>query len=522
MLNLRPYQKECLEKIKKSYEGGTCRQLVSLPTGAGKTVVFANLIKEISCSTLVLAHTDELLKQAKQKIEMICPDLDVGIVNSDYKEFNKSVVVSSIQALYRTQNLAPLVNRNFGLLIYDECHHSSAEMSRKVIEELGFGPATKRLFLGMTATPTRQDGRGLGEIFDSIVYEKTIKDMIQEGYLCKPKGLKVATDLDMGSVKSTDGDYQASSLAKVMDTPELINLVIKAYQEHAEGLPTICFATSVQHAKNLAEAFKKINISSEAIYGDMPKEERAILIEQYRTGKISILTNCQVLTEGFDAPETSCIIVARPTKSPALYQQMVGRGLRLFPNKRECIILDFGDRAHTLCTIAMLFGDAEYLSHQEELESEEYKREILEKLPPNLNKKLKTAILNFDPLGEDFIWQKDGKLYALKGRGKTKLEIVPKENETFSVLFTNNPGGTQCNIADGLSFEYAFATAEDFAREHRHLFIVSDKDAAWRNLPISEKQSACLRSYGYKAGIENLTRGQASVLIGSGTLKRAS
>lgn len=521
VLRLRPYQEECLQSILKSFQKGINRQLCSLPTGSGKTVIFSHLARATDFRTLVIAHTTELLDQAKEKIEMICPGLEVGIVNGDSKQFDAQIVISSIQALYRPQNLSALVARNFDLLIYDEAHRSAAEMSRQVINELGFGKGTKRLLVGFSATPIRQDGRGLGEVFDEVVFERSTKWMIDQGYLCKPKGFKVATDLDLSSIKSADGDYQASSLADMMDTPELIKLVVDAYRTHAQDLPAICFTTSIQHAENVAAAFRQAGIPSASISGESPREERASLINQFKKGDITILANCQVLTEGFDAPETACVIVARPTKSQALYQQMLGRGLRLFPNKRECIVLDFCDKAHTLCTTAMLLGDAEYLSDQEG-EEETRKKEMLGKLPPNLNKKLKAAIISFDPLGEHFIWQKDGSAYVLKGGGSTRLEIVSSGHEKYSVSFTTNPEGNKQVIAEQVSFEYAFAAAEAFAKANRALFIVSDKEAAWRDLPISEKQINCFRSYGYRAGIEHLTRGQAADLISSGCLRRAS
>ena len=449
---------------------------------------------------------------------MICPGLEVGIVKGESKETSSQVVISSIQALYRPQNLASLAEQNFDLLIYDEAHRAGAEMSRQILKDLGFGPGTKKLLVGFSATPSRQDGLGLGEIFDEITFEKDIKWMINAGYLCKPRGLKVATDLDLSSIKTVDGDFQASSLAELMDTPELISLVVEAYKQHAEYLSTICFTTSIKHAGNIAEAFNKAGVIAESVSGETPKDLRDNLISKFKNGEISVLANCQLLTEGFDSPETSCVIVARPTKSQALYQQMVGRGLRLWPNKKECVVLDFCDKAHSLCSTGMLLGDSEVTKQKEE---EERKRAIEERLPLTLNKKLKAAIISFDPLGDSFVWQKEGGTYLIKGSGKARIEIISQDNDRFSAVLTNLEGSNQ-DIATNLTFEYAFSCAEDYAREHKQLFVMSDKEAAWRDLPISEKQLNLLRSYGYRAGIANLTRGQAASLIGSGCLRKAS
>lgn len=518
MLNLRPYQRECLDSIKSHQQSGHHRQLISLPTGAGKTVIFAHLIKELGGRALVLAHKSELLQQAKDKIEMVCPDLHVGIVNGYSKEFDASVVVSSIQSARIDQNLDELKRQGFKVLIYDECHHSVSDTSRMVLDELGFGTQTDRLLVGFTATAFRNDGKGLGEIFDVISCERTIKEMIEDSYLCRPIGIKVATDLDLSKVKTSDGDFQVASLASVMDTPEINQLVVDSYIKEGENRKSICFSVSVQHAHNLAILFRKHGVSAQAIFGEMPKQERASILKDYQEGHIRVLSNCQVLTEGFDAPDTSCILVARPTQSKGLYQQMVGRGLRLYPHKKDCLVLDICDRNHSICNSATLLLDADDIETQDR-EAKEKSKEILERLPPNLNQKLKSALVSFDPLGEFFTWSLNESIYVLKGANNTRLGIVPTGENRYRVILASDNGNKI--IADGLSFEYAFAAGEDFARQNRKMFIVCDREALWRNQPITEKQISLFRFYRYRSGIEQLTRGQASDLIGSGALRRA-
>lgn len=518
MLNLRPYQKECVESVKEAFSKGKCRQLVSLPTGAGKTVIFANLIKETRLKTLVLAHTNELLTQAKDKINMICPGLDVGIVNGEGKEFDSHIVVSSIQSARQPNTLERLVEKKFDIVIGDECHHFAADTPRNVLNTLGFGKDTSRLLVGFTATAYRNDGKGLGEVFDIVTYQKTIKEMIDDGYLCRPNGIKVATDIDFSKVKTYEGDFQSSSLASLMDTTEINQLIVDSYIEKGEGRKAICFSVTVQHAHNIAYLFRQKGIQAQAVYGEMPKSERDAIIKDYQEGYIQVLCNCQLLTEGFDAPETSCVIVARPTKSRGLYQQMIGRGLRLFPNKKDCLVLDFCDKNHSLCNAAILTDDSEQ-DEQEEREEKERQKEIMERLPPNLNQKLKAALINFDPLGESFSWiQQDG-VYFLKGSGNTRLGVVPEGNKLYRVVLASEKGNQ--TIAASLNFEYAFAAGEDFARENRSVFTVSDKEASWRNLPASEKQIEFIRkTSGCRAGLDRLTRGQASDLISSGALRR--
>lgn len=515
MLTLRPYQQDCLDAICKLHAQGVNRQLVNLPTGAGKTVVFGSLIAKTGKRTLVLAHTCELLEQAREKILMLCPGVAVGFVNGQSKEFDAHVVVASVQSAMRAANLEILKSQGFELCIADECHHFAADTQRQILNELGFGKGTSRLLAGFTATAFRSDEKGLGEVFDVIAYQKSIKEMIAHGYLCKPNGLKIATDLDLTSVSMADGDFQALSLAKVMDTPELNSLVVDSYIRSGCNCQTICFSVTVQHATNLAKAFIASGILAQVISGAMGLEERASVLKGYREGRVQVLCNCQVLTEGFDAPETACIIVAKPTRSRLLYQQMVGRGLRLWPNKRECVILDFCDRSHSLRSSQELLLDSECETANEE-QSE--KKEVVAKLPPKLNSRLKSAILSFDPLGESFTWDRDARGYFLRAGGTARLEIITKPGDLNQVVFFS--GGHAQIVADGVQFEYAFAAAEDFARANRQSFSVCDRQASWRDSPATDKQVAYIRKHGFRSGLKELTRGQASDLIASRALSK--
>ncbi len=517
-LKLRPYQSECLEEIKIKFIQGINRQLVHLPTAAGKTVIFAHLIQLLQRKTLVLAHTCELLNQAKEKIQMIAPGIDVGIVNANSKEFNKSVVVSSIQSAKQPETLAELQRQGFSLCIYDEAHRAAALSPRQILSSLGFSQSSENLLVGFSATPFRTDNKGLGEIFDEVVYKKTIKDLIELGFLCQPVGVKITTDLDLSKVKTEDGDFATASLASVMNTSEMNDLVVNAYIERAVGRKTVCFAVNVAHATSLSEAFNSRGITSEAIYGDMSAYERADILQKFQSGNISILTNCQILCEGWDCPEVDCVLVAKPTQSKGLYQQMCGRGLRLFPNKKDCLILDFGSTTHSLCGMASLIGDAETKEEEQHERSEGKMSEFAKGLPPTINKKLKAAITEFDLLGDAFTWQKDGPSYYLKAGREKSLKILQTSEDRFNVIFLQ--GNDVQTIAKDISFEYAFSTAEEFAKTNRSVFTVSDLEATWRTLPISDKQKDLFRSFGYRSGIEELSRGQASLIISSGVLNR--
>jgi hypothetical protein len=196
---------------------------------------------------------------------------------------------------------------------------------------------------------------------------------------------------------------------------------------------------------------------------------------------------------------------------------MAGRGLRLWPGKRDCILIDFCTQQHNLCNAATLLHDAEVIGANDD--EEKAKKEIMASLPVNLNQKLKVAIASFDPLGDAFTWSRgENQLYTLKGNS-AQLLIRPIGEERYKVVIASKDG-QEIAIAEGLNFEYSFAAGEDYARNNRSMFVVSDREAPWRNMPPSEKQLAYIRGHGFRAGLDKLTRGQAADLISSGALKR--
>lgn len=525
MINLRNYQIECLEAIQSNCGNGIHRQLVHLPTAAGKSVIFGSLIAKVVAATpnarvLVLAFACDLLKNAKDKILMVSPHLDVGIVDGSSKQFKSQIVISTVQTACQADALAQLQKQEFSLVICDEAHHFAAKTARLVLNTLGFlGSGSndgQKLLCGFTATPFRQDELGLGEVFDKIVFHKSICEMIQEGFLTPPVGHKIATDLDLSKVSvGDDGDFSSMALSKVMNTDALNSLVVRSYFEKAAGQKTIAFATSIEHAVGLAKRFKEFGVAADPIHSQISAVERASLLHRYSEGDLDVLVNPMLLTEGVDLPCTSCVIITRPTQSGGLFQQMVGRGLRLFPNKRECTVLDFGDKDHRLCNVGMLLYDTNSTPKVNDTKM----ARLVESLPPNINRRLKSAILNVDLLGDSFTWKKDldDGNYYLKGSRET-LKIIKVGDEKYSVVLFNRDRAE--SIGGELDFEYAFATAEDFVNAHRQLFVVSDLNASWRELPISERQKELFRSYGFKNGIEDLSRGQASIIIGSGALRR--
>lgn len=344
-LHLRKYQREAIDAVFAAWSEGIRRPAIVLATGLGKTVIFSHLAAEFIARenrrVLILVHRDELADQAMDKVRGIAPDLSVGKVKASHNEVRADVVVASVQTLSRPKRLADLLacHRStgpIGLIITDECHHGLAPSYRKIYDAF---PETVNL--GVTATLARGDGVGLGGVWDDVVYERSIAWGIRNKFLSPVRGVAVrAPELDLSGVKSSRGDYQVNELGQALTESGALDVVPKAYTEHASDRPGVVFSPTVATAEYTAEILRDAGISSAVISGATPRDERLRIFEDYRTGRVQVLSNCMVLTEGFDAPHTSCIVVARPTQSNPLYIQMVGRGTRTYPGKTDCLVLD--------------------------------------------------------------------------------------------------------------------------------------------------------------------------------------
>ncbi|TXS35747.1 DEAD/DEAH box helicase [Streptomyces sp. OR43] len=354
----RPYQTEAIQALTAGWQGTNNRLGVVLPTGAGKTVVFSNLIRDRLTSlngrpALVIAHREELLVQAADKIKAVCPELRVGIVKAEKDEHHDhDVIVASIQTLAVERRRKAI--RDVGVIIVDECHHAAAKSYMTVLEH--FGAWRGIPVAGFTATMTRQGG-GLADVWQEVVYTLDILDMIKGGYLCDVTGKRVVVDgLDLDKVKSRAGDLQDGQLGQALDDSGAADVVADAYKEFAADRPGVVFTPTVATAQTMADALNDAGITAATIWGDMPRDARTTALNWYREGKVQVLTNCMVLTEGFDAPWTSCVVIARPTKSAGLYCQMAGRGLRPHPGKEKALILDVmgASTRHKLASIVDL------------------------------------------------------------------------------------------------------------------------------------------------------------------------
>ncbi|HEY4184814.1 MAG TPA: DEAD/DEAH box helicase [Polyangia bacterium] len=357
---LRPYQRDAVEAVLAARRAGQRRLLVHLPTGAGKTVIFSRLATLAKRQVLVLAHREELLSQAREKLERALQGAATVAIErgGERARADAKVVVCSIRSLHEERLKGLLQSRDVGLVIYDECHHAAAADNLRVLRQLGvFDPAFTGTLLGFTATTARGDGQGLDEVFERIVYSRTLPDLIDDGYLAPLRGFRISAAADLRGLSAAGLDFDEQELAEAIDIEDRNALVARSIQELARDRRTIAFCVTVSHAKHLAHALNALGIPAGIVHGAMPGELRAGTLRDFREGRLQAVTNVGVLTEGFDDPGVSCIAMARPTRSEGLYAQCVGRGTRLFPGKKDCLILDFVDLSTlSLCTLPSLFG----------------------------------------------------------------------------------------------------------------------------------------------------------------------
>jgi ATP-dependent helicase IRC3 len=334
--------------------------VVCLPTGAGKTVIFSHLARLARRQVLVLAHREELLSQAREKLERAMAGAAVVAVEQGAQQAtdDAKVLVCSIRSLHEKRLARVIDKRDFGLVIYDECHHAAAEDNLRVLRQLGaFDEEWNGTLLGFTATTARGDGKGLDTIFERIVYSRTLPEMIEDGYLSPLRGFRISTNADLTRLSSSGLDFDEEELAEAVDIEERNALVARSIQELARDRRTIAFCVTVNHARNLSRSLNLLGVPAGIVHGAMPSDARAKALADFRAGRTQVLTNVAVLTEGFDDPGVSCIAMARPTRSEGLYAQCIGRGTRLAPDKKDCLILDFVDVSSlSLCTLPSLFG----------------------------------------------------------------------------------------------------------------------------------------------------------------------
>lgn len=332
MITLRDYQSTAVENLRGEYRKGNKRPLLVLPTGGGKTIIFT-YITHASASNgnrvLILVHRAELLEQTSAALSKF--GVKHGLITPAYTpDYNQRVQVASIQTLVR--RLAHVHAPD--LIVLDEAHHANAGTWKKVLDQF---PNAK--VLGVTATPVRADGQGLGDVFDAMVEGSTVRALIDAGYLVEPI-IYAPSVPDLEGVKRRMGDYATDELAARMDKPSITGDAVAHYRKYADGLPAVAFCVSIKHAQHVAEQFKAAGYRAFCVDGSLDATERKRVLDGLGNGSVDVVTSCDIISEGTDIPAIGCAILLRPTQSLGLYIQQVGRALRPSAGKQYAIILD--------------------------------------------------------------------------------------------------------------------------------------------------------------------------------------
>lgn len=358
---LRPYQQQARDRIHAEWDAGHTRTLLVLPTGTGKTIVFASVAADqvrAGDRVLILAHRGELLEQAADKLQR-----STGLVSAVEKAESTCldswfrVVVGSVQTLQRTARLERFPQDYFGTIIIDEAHHAITDGYRRILDYFSGAKV-----LGVTATPDRGDMRNLGEVFDSLAFEYKLTDAIKEGYLCKIMAQTIPLQLDITSVTMSGGDYAVGDLGTALD-PYLEQIAAEMAQR-CKGRKTVVFLPLIKTSQKFRDLLNTYGFRAAEVNGQ--SDDRRQVLADFDAGKYNVLCNSMLLTEGWDCPSVDCVVVLRPTKVRSLYSQMVGRGTRLSPGKTDLLLLDFlwmTDK-HELCRPADLVCEDRTVARQ--------------------------------------------------------------------------------------------------------------------------------------------------------------
>lgn len=355
-MELRPYQEEARQKVQEEWEEGKKRTLLVLPTGTGKTIVFSKIIEDRVKKgerVLVIAHRGELLEQASDKLYK-----STGLKTATEKAEQTSlgsfyrVVVGSVQTLQREKRLNQFPPEYFDTIVIDEAHHAISDGYQRVLHR--FEDAN---VLGVTATPDRGDMRNLGSYFESLAYEYSLPEAIKSGYLSPIKALTIPLKLDLSNVKQQAGDFSTKDLGTALDP--YLEQIAEEMKKQCFNRKTVVFLPLVKTSQKFRDILNKHGFKAAEVNGESGDREQ--VLRDYEEGKYNVLCNSMLLTEGWDCPSVDCVIVLRPTKVRALYSQMVGRGTRLAPGKKELLLLDFlwHTERHELCHPANLIATDE-------------------------------------------------------------------------------------------------------------------------------------------------------------------
>lgn len=545
-MELRPYQIECVDAVMKAKAHGRKRVLYVLPTGCGKTQVFCTLAERILQQdrrpVLVIAHREELLSQAAERVKLMVPGLRVGTERAGQTCPSVAhVVVASVQTIGRktSNRLQWLADKAPSAIIIDEAHHSTATGYQNVIERFG-GYDDRTFVVGCTATPKRLDRKALhgihGATFEEEVYRYEIRKAIKDGFLCPVRGFRVVSDVDMSKVGNVAGDFNLGQLAAAVNVSARTKKAVAHWVEVAGDRKTIAFCVNVEHAQNAAEAFRLVGATAECIHGALKPDERKAILARLKSGETQVVTNCEVLTEGFDQPDVSSVVMLRPTQSWSMYVQMVGRGTRLAPGKKDLIVIDVVDNCqkHSLATVPAIIDLPPGLDLQghtleeaaDALDELGAGAAVLQKAEPKDFDELKTMLRTVDLFGQvdppaevvnssDLNWLAVPGGYYISAGGNRSARITQDalenyhlqlyaEDERHDPILLGEEAGPSLRAADNALLT-AWPDSMNIVR----------RAARWRKEPPTPKQVETLMKFRIApAAIAAMTKGQASSMIG--------
>lgn len=353
-MNLRPYQERAVSAVAAALKGARSTLLVA-PTGAGKTYMLSHAAQRFCeslgrpANVLVLQHRGELVRQNRAAFEKVNRGWATASYTADEKRFARPAGYLGAATFAMVPSLGEAALRalpSFDLVIADEAHHAPARTWRAVVDAARALNSDVRL-LGVTATPERGDGKRLGEVFESVADQIAIGELIDGGFLVRPKALVAEVGLSeqiraLPRTANGRGDFDMAAVAKLIDHEPITQAIIAQWREHASDRKTIVFCATVDHARHVADAFGRAGVPSGVVTGEDDAAERAATIRALARGDIQVVVNVMTLTEGFDEPTIGCVMLLRPSAFRSLVIQIIGRGLRLVPGKVDCKILDFG------------------------------------------------------------------------------------------------------------------------------------------------------------------------------------
>ena len=338
-IELRDYQQEAIDNLKKMREDGKTIALLYHATGVGKTITAATDAKAVGGRTLFRVNALKLASQAKETFAKVWPEATLGEYTGSQKDMTQTVIFATVQSISKyLEKFSPM---DFDYLIVDECHHAAANTYQKIFTY--FHP---KFILGLTATPERSDGEDMLELFQNVAHKMDLKTAVERGVLVPIRCIRVKNNIDLTDVRINGIKYNSQDLESKLFIPERNQLIVDTYLKYVNGKKTVIFCASVDHAAEIAKLLRDSGVKAEAVSGRDRVEVREKILKDYETGSTNVLCACDLLNEGWDSPHTTVLFMARPTMSKTIYLQQLGRGTRRCPGKEDLLVVDFVDNAN--------------------------------------------------------------------------------------------------------------------------------------------------------------------------------